>query len=73
MSTFFDLLDFSGDPLINNYREVQDTNCRKISYVYSNVETTFEYKICTTGYYAPDPSIICQGIASVINLILRLI
>ena len=61
MSTFFDLLDSSGDPLTNNYREVQETNCRKISYVYYNVETTYQYKPCTSGYFSPDPTYDCQG------------
>ena len=61
MESLFNLLDVNGDPLINNYREVQDTNGRVIKYVSTNPETAFEYLPCTTGFYAVDPSYECLG------------
>ena len=62
MSSLFNLLDVNGDPMINNYREVQNTNSRVISYVSANQETAFEYDPCATGFYgAVDPSYDCLG------------
>jgi len=43
MATFFGVTDSSGVPLVNTYREVQDDNCRKVSYVHKNTETEYTY------------------------------
>jgi len=43
MATFFNLVDSSGGALLNTYREVQDDNCRKVSYVHKNTETEYTY------------------------------
>ena len=43
MATFFGVTDDTGTPLVDTYREVQDDNCRKVSYVHKNTETEYTY------------------------------
>lgn len=43
MATFFGVTDSSGAALTNTFREVQDDNCRKVSYVHKNTETEYTY------------------------------
>ena len=38
--------------LADNYRKIQDENCRKISYVYMNTDTEYVFKPCLDGQYA---------------------
>ena len=37
--------------LADNYRKVQDENCRKITYVYKNTDTEYVFKPCLDGQY----------------------
>ena len=37
--------------LADNYRKVQDENCRKITYVYKNTDTEYVFKPCSGGQY----------------------
>ena len=41
--------------LIDIYRREQPHNCRKINYVYRNVDTEHDFNTCEVGYFLPDP------------------
>jgi len=40
---FVELLDENSHPLVNTFREVQDDNCRKVSYIRQNEESAYDY------------------------------
>ena len=42
--------------LIDIYRREQPHNCRKINYVYRNIDTEHDFNTCEAGYFLPDPS-----------------
>lgn len=57
METFFALTESDDTtPLVDTYREVQDDNCRKVSYVHKNTETEYIYTSLTSPFELnPEP------------------
>ncbi len=48
-------IECTNPTLIDIYRREQPHNCRKINYVYRNVDTEHDFNSCEAGYFLPDP------------------